>query len=349
MIITDKEAGIEAGQEFAIDTFCPEDAPGVGRLFKEVYGEAYPAALVYDPIRLTEAFRKGDNIPLVARTVKGDVIGHGAYFHSGPNLRLYELGQGLVLPSYRKSGIIARLQEYALEEMAPSMELDVVMGETVCNHPYTQKSLALSHLVAMALEVDLMPAEAYAKEQSASGRVSTLLMFRTYHPKPHTVYVPQRYRDVFAFIYEGLDDKRTLSPSLTDGNPTGPHTAITTQIFDFARVARMSVHEGGKDFPSVFAAEESHALAKGMVVVQVWFKLSWPWVDSLVEYLRAKGYFFGGPLVQWFGDDGLLMQKIFGMPSWEEIQIHSDRGKKIMEYAKEDWERVSPRDAGPGQ
>ena len=340
--MTDKEARIEAGQEFAIDAFRPEDAPGIARLFKEVYGDAYPVTLVYDPIGLTEAFRKGDNIPLVARTAKGDIIGHEAYYRSGPNPRLYELGQGLVLPSYRKFGIIARLQEYAFEEMALSMELDVVMGEAVCNHLYMQKSLVPSRLLATALEVDLMPAEAYAKEQSASGRVSTLLMFRTYHPKPHTVYVPQRYRDAFAFIYEGLDDKRTLLPSLADVNPTGPNTAITTQIFDFARVARMSVHEGGKDFPSVFEARERQALAKGTVVVQVWLKLSSPWVDSLVEYLRAKGYFFGGPLVQWFGDDGLLMQKIFGMPCWEGIQIHSDRGKKIMEYAKEDWERVSP-------
>jgi hypothetical protein len=335
--MTDREPGIEAGQHFQVDAFRPEDAPGVARLFREVYGDAYPLKLVYDPLQLTDAFLRGDNIPFVARTERGDVVGHEALYRSGAGPRAYELGQGLVHSSYRNLGIAGRLHKYGCEVMAPSMELDVVFGEPVCNRVFMQKSLALIRAVPMALEVDLMPAEAYAKEESAVSRVAALLMFRTMHPRPHAVYVPERYCDALTFIYKDLDDERTLLPSPASAGSSGPSSMIKTRIFDFARVARMAVHEGGEDFPGAFEAEEREALAGGAVVIQVWLKLSWPWIGATVEHLKTKGYFFGGALPQWFGDDGLLMQKIFAAPCWEAIQLYSDRAGKIMEYAKEDW------------
>jgi hypothetical protein len=337
--MTDREPKIEAGQEFTVDLFRPEDAPGVARLFREVYGEDYPIKLVYDPAQLTDSYHAGDNIPLVARTASGDVVGHEAFYRSAASRRTYELGQGLILPSYRQLGIPARLQEYACEKMAPSMDIDVVFGEAVCNQIYMQKSWAMSRTVATALEVDLMPAEAYTKEQSASGRVAALLMFRTFRPRPHTVYMPERYGEALEFIYKDMDDGRTLSVSPARAKPVGPATSIAMQIFDFARVARLAVHQGGEDFPATFEAEECHALARGTVVVQVWLRLSWPWVGGIVDYLKGKGYFFGGALIQWFGDDGILMQKIFGTPSWEGIQLYSDRAKKLMDYVKDDWEK----------
>ena len=36
-------------EEFYIDTFRPEDAQGIVRLFRAVYGEHYPIQLFYDP------------------------------------------------------------------------------------------------------------------------------------------------------------------------------------------------------------------------------------------------------------------------------------------------------------
>ncbi|HEY3276156.1 MAG TPA: hypothetical protein VGJ94_06015 [Syntrophorhabdaceae bacterium] len=329
--------GIEAGQKFEVDAFRPEDAAGVARLFREVYGDAYPMKLVYDPLRLRDACERGDNISLVARTERGDVVGHEAFYRSAPSPRAYELGQGLVLSSYRGLAILGNLQEYAFEVMAPSMDLDVVFGEGVCNHIFMQKALTASRTVPMALEIDLMPVEAYEKEGSAGGRVAALLIFRTYHPRPQTIYMPGRYQDALTFVYEALDDERTLLQSPNEANPPGLPTTITTRVFDFARVARMAVHEGGEDFPGAFEVEERKALARGTMVVQVWLKLSWPWIGAIVEHLKTKGYFFGGALAQWFGGDGLLMQKVFATPSWEGILLHSDRAKKIMEYAREDW------------
>ena len=95
----------------------------------------------------------------------------------------------------------------------------------------------------------------------------------------------------------------------------------------------------GADFQDFFDDLESGLLAKGVQVLQVWLKLTCPWVDEAVEILRFKGYFIGGLLPRWFDRDGLLMQKIIGQPNWDGINIYSDWAKKILELVKADWER----------
>jgi hypothetical protein len=163
---------IEPGQPFVIDTFRPEDAPGVARLFRTVYGEGYPVRLVYNPDQLINAFHALENIPVVARTSKGDLVAYEAIYRSCPNPQVYEAGQGLVLPSYRKNNIINSINQYVCEVMAPRIGIDSVFGEAVCNNVYMQKSWHVFANITTALEVDLMPAEACTKEGTASGRVA---------------------------------------------------------------------------------------------------------------------------------------------------------------------------------
>jgi hypothetical protein len=79
------------------------------------------------------------------------------------------------------------------------------------------------------------------------------------------------------------------------------------------------------------------------VVVQVWLKLTWPFIDIVVGALRDRGYFLGGLLPQWFGDDGLLMQKVLGRPNWEGIQLFSDRAMRLWDFVRSDWEGQTHR------
>jgi len=55
--------GVEPGQSHEIDLFKPENAPGIARLFRSVYGEEYPAKLVYDPESIRRLFESGDHYP----------------------------------------------------------------------------------------------------------------------------------------------------------------------------------------------------------------------------------------------------------------------------------------------
>jgi hypothetical protein len=115
---------------------------------------------------------------------------------------------------------------------------------------------------------------------------------------------------------------------------------VDVQVFDFARVARMTVRECGTDFETIMSAQEAGLPGRGITVLQVWLDLSWPFIDAAVEVLRRKGYFFGGLLPRWFGSDGLLMQKIFQRPNWEGIHLYSDRARTLYNFAYADWLRT---------
>jgi len=337
---TEAAAVIKPGQTWEVDLFRPEDAEGVARLFLSVYGEDYPIRTYVEPERLIAENRKGTIISSVARTQKGDVVGHNAVFRSAPHDGIYESGAGLVDAGYRGGkGILTRLVAHGQEVAAHKFGLEAIYGESICSHIFSQKLCHGFGWITHAVQVDLMPASAYEKEKSAEGRVSVLLDVKTLRSRPHPVHIPDAYRDPLTFIYEGLDDERQFTPS-EKGLPSDTKTRLQVQIFDFAQVARVTVHETGSDFASAVDKLEKDLKKKGVQVVQVWLNLAWPWIGAAVDILRAKQFFLGGLLPRWFNTDGLLMQKVTGAPQWENLHIHFERAKTLVQMVKDDWREV---------
>lgn len=327
-------------RDYEIDVFRPDDAEGVARLFSEVYGDQYPVKIVYDPGQLAVGFKNADYVPVVARTPGGRILGFTSLFRSAPHRGLYEIGLSLVLPDYRKTPI-AGLMFRHIVRVAPTVSgLDAIFAENVCNHTYTQRAGVIFKHVETAIEIDLMPAEAYEREQTASGRVSTLDMFRTIARKPHVVRVPGVYEEFSRYVYDGFDDSRTVSVS-ADGLPSGGSTEISTRVFGFAQLARITVSEAGADFETVFDAEEKRLEESNCTIIQAWLRSSWPWIGAVADILRARGFFLGGILPRWFGEDGFLMQKVLTRPNWEGISLSTDRAAQILRYIRDDWEKTA--------
>ncbi|MCX5815436.1 MAG: hypothetical protein NTX75_04225 [Proteobacteria bacterium] len=342
---SDERYEIEEGQKFVIDMFRNEDAEGVSRLFRTVYGEDYPVKLVYNPAALIEALDKRENIPAVARTGKGDIVGYSALYRSAPNPGLYEIGQGLVLPSYRSGGIISKIN-FFLYDASSRQNIDAVFGEAVCNHVYMQKSGAgvIGNDTETAIEIDLMPAEVYVAEKSSSGKVAAISMFAIFNQSPQTLYIPKIYKAPFNYILSTknirLNDKHTFLES-SGVAPVDIISEYKSQTFDFAKVARIAFFEAGGDFETIFEKIEEDILLQRIMVIQVWLKLTTPWIGSIVDMLRGKGYFLGGILPRWFGGDGMLMQKVIGRPNWEGINLYSERARQILRFIKDDWQKTS--------
>lgn len=334
------EYTVEPGQPFEVGEFRPEDAPGIVRLFRAVYGEGYPVRLFYDADALTAANASGHTYSFVARTPKGDVVGVQHLFRSAPFLSLYELGSGLVLREYRKLGMNRRMLDFVYDRWLPGREsVEETFGEPVCNHVTMQKSVMEFKHMETALEVALMPAQAYTTEKSAPGRVAALLVFRCFKPKRVRSVLPRVYEEQLRVLYARLDDDRDLT--LADGNsPVEGLSKTDMTIFDFAQVARIAVHKVGTDFAEHLADLEARALAQNVEVFQVWLKLDSPSVTAAVDSCRKKGYFFGGLLPRWFDDDGLLMQKVLCRPQFEDIQLYSDDARELLHMVRNDREQV---------
>jgi len=338
---SDKDKAMNQEQEpFAVGSFRPEDADGIVDLFRAVYGEGYPIKLFYDPAAITAANREGRYYSICARTASGEVIGVVHLYLSAPCNSLYEWGVSLVRKECRNWGVNNRLGEFLCNKfVAGHPHIETLFGEAVCNHQYMQKAIGKLYFVEMAIEVALMPAEAYTREKSAAGRVATLTGFRCYKPKPHQIFLPQAYERELRWIYDRLADTRIVAVS--EGElPGAKATRADLTVFDFARVARIAVAEVGGDFEDRLSALEGEALAKNAIVFQVSLNLTEPWVGAAVEVLRERGYFFGGPLPRWFDGDGLLMQKLLCSPDFEGIVLASDFAKQLLELIREDWQRA---------
>lgn len=327
---------------FEVGYFRPEDAEGIVSLFNAVYGDGYPIQLFYDPQAIIAANETGEYYSVVARTKAGQVIGVIHLYRSSPFENIYESGVGLVLKEYRNAGVNTRLMDYLYEEFVPQKEnIEELFGEAVCNHDFIQKAAMRAKHIEMGMEIALMPAAAYTKEKSAFGRVATLDYFRCYKPKPHLVYVPKPYEKELRWLYSRLDDTRDIELSDVKAKaPKDTASRIEMKFFDFAQVARFTVHEIGDDFTEAFRTMEAQAIVKQAVVLQVCLNLTTPWISFAVNMLRDRGYFFGGALPRWFDGDGMLMQKVRCSPDFEDIVLESADAKKILEIIEEDWERT---------
>ncbi len=328
----------ETKRSFEVGLLRSDDAEGVARLFRLVHGEDYPIKIFYDPIKLIKANQEGDYYSIVARSAQGDIIGIHNLFRSAPSRAVYEWGVGLVLKEWRGMGVSGAIEHYLMESVIPELGMHTIFGEPVTNHVQMQKHSLNHGFETTALEVGLMPGKAYSGEGVTSQRVSTLLCFRRYRDIPQKIFLPVTYNEELKFIYGDFSSGRTFSES-TDLIPLGGASQATMQLFDFAKVARISVYETGSDFPERIADLESEAVAKGSLVIQAWVKLTSPWVGNIVKELRTRGFFLGGVLPQWFDDDGLLMQKLLFDPDFESIQLYSDRALRIRDLVKADWQR----------
>ncbi|MCF8083566.1 MAG: hypothetical protein K9M96_10750 [Deltaproteobacteria bacterium] len=337
---TEAAAVIKPGQTWEVDLFRPEDAEGVARLFLRVYGEDYPIRTYVEPKRLIAENRNGTIISSVARTQKGDVVGHNALFRMPPYERIYESGAGVVHTDYRGGkGIFTRLAAHGQEVAARQFDVEAIYGEPLLSHVFSQKMCHTLGWITHAVEVNLMPEAAYEKEKGAAGRVSVLLDVKTIVSHPHPVHLPSAYLDVLAFLYQGLDDDRELLPA-EEELPSDVKTRIQVQAFDFARAARVTVHAAGADLGLVVDTLEADLNQRGIEVIQIWLNLNWPWIGAAVDILRTKQFFLGGLLPRWFNTDGLLMQKVTGAPQWENLHIHFERAKTLVQMVKDDWREV---------
>jgi hypothetical protein len=336
----DHEIPVEAGQKFQVDAFKEADALGIANLFYAVYGADYPFETYYIPGKIIAENRCGNIHSVVARTPGGDIIAHGAIFRSSaPYPNLYEIGQYIVLKSYRDSFAAYKINQYIAETLVKAVNPDGLFGEAVCNHTTTQKASALIGMKDMALEVALMPSETYQREKNGCDRVSCLIQFRSYHDRPHTIFVPPAYRREIEFAAGGPDFTRTLLDSI---EPIPPDIAsnYTTAFLSFAGVVRTNVEVAGSDIAAIIDDIERQASAKRMEVLQFFLNLAMPWSGKVVDIFRKKGYFSGGYVPRWFDTDAILMQKNQTDPNFESIALYSPSAATIKDFVQSDWARA---------
>ncbi|RJR47248.1 MAG: hypothetical protein C4576_09900 [Desulfobacteraceae bacterium] len=322
------------------DFFRAEDAPGIARLFLEVYGEGYPIKIYYVPERLIEENASGNIISSVARTPDGEVIGHDALVRMDNTALVYENAAGAVLPAFRGKGIFPLLFKHSIVDASERFGVEGLIGEPVCSHIHLQKICMELGFKELGLEIDLMPASADGMERNRSERISVLMGVFKYKPGVGVVHVPSPYKAQLEYLYSGLNVERTFFfPD--EVLPAEGISRGSVSLFEKAQVARVSMEQIGSDFDSFLVRKEKEAREKGTMVLQWWLPLSSPFAPAAVDVLRAGGHFLGGILPCRPGGDGLLMQKVDRSPDLGGISLYTEHARRIGEMVLRDWESVT--------
>lgn len=324
---------------YSLDFFTPDDAPGVVLLFRAVYGESFPVRTVYDPDELIRQDKAGEAYRMIARSPVGEVVGHISLFRSTPsNHSLYEVGCLMVRNDYRQTKLSFSLFDTLFTHLIKRYQITQIWGEAVCNHLFSQQEAHRLGLFETALEMDLMPAAAYTTPgaQSVGGRVSTLTAFILLKTDPQTIYLPPGYHEFIRELYAPLNLDRTVHVSDPGLLPSGA-TRGEIQAYTEAGLARITLDAIGRDYTDWIDDTINRAEQEGAVVMQVIMKLTCSHSAWAVKHLNARGFFIGGILPVWLGDDGLLMQKIVGTPFFEGTHVYSRRAKMIKEVVLNDW------------
>jgi len=331
---------VALGRAYEVGLLRPGDGQGVAQLFYTIYGDRYPVEDYYVPERIEQMNAEGSLLTVVARLETGVVAGQGAYYQSSPpNKALFEFGQVMVAPEYRDSLMGAKIIR-EMDQLSRTMtQAEGFFGEAVCTHTVTQKLVDKQGYSECGLELSLMPAGAYEKEGAGAQRVTCLLGARVDRDRRMPLHLPECYRRELEFILEGFSLTRDIHFSEAD-RPSAAVTQLERKTFDFAQVERVQATTVGADFPLAASRLDEEAVQKGLAVLQVYVNAGAPGAAFAVEALRERGFILGGLLPIWFGPDGLLMQKLYIEPEFETINLHSVRGKAILEFLRADFERA---------
>ncbi len=333
------EIPIEPKQSFIVDKFTESDGIGVANLFLSVYGNSYPFDMYYYPERIAEANLSGDLLSVVAKTEKGDVIGHGALFRSfAINPQAYELGQLIILNQYRGSFAAFRIAQYIKQNIIDKNPPECLFGEAVTNHPVSQK---LSHFIGLsesALEIDFMPESMYTKEKGSLGRVSCLFQFLINNSSCYDVFLHPRCRDIMDLVFPEMRINRNIfynKPAYT----ASATTSIKGRRFPEASISRYNIINTGIDAASVIDGLITEAEQDHIKVLQFIVNVSEPHGIEAFDILFDRGFFCGGWLPLWFDKgDGFLLQWLRNKPNFTDINLFSDKSERLLGLIKNDYE-----------
>jgi hypothetical protein len=347
-------AELVPGQKVEAGLFRPEDAPGVGRLFLQVYGDDYPVDEPYVPEMLTEANATGRIHTIIVRVPDGSIVGQGAIFRSSPpNTRMYEYGQMLVDKAYRNSFAAYRLHQYASKNMFGKLPgIDALYGEAVCHHIITQKMSVAVDFFECGLELGLMPEAAYAGE-GVDGRVSCLLHIRLDDVGQGPLAIPACWREQIEATLPTWPLVRSVSVSGPEvAAPAGSVSDMDVRHFDFAGVTRVQVAAIGADFAQCVARDIAAAKQRDYAVVQFFVSLGQGWTGQAAETLRQAGGFFAGFFPQWFGTEGsgpdaLLVQLYLKPIKLAPVMANAERGATVIRRVVADMLRAGREFGAP--
>ncbi len=321
--------------DFRIELAEKGDAAAIARCFLAVYGHHYVHSDVFSPRRYWSRVESGELIPVVARGVEGDVIGHLALERESGSL-VAERGEAVVLPEYRGHHLLERMTE-RLSLEAPKRGLHGIYAEPLTIHTFSQRNDERAGMPICAVLLGANPESFRPKDiacPTAGQRQSYLRTFRFVQPPAaRTIQAPAPYRDVLLGIYGSLGVTATVAEASGAAVPES-QTGIRVNdrgygVIQFERIGPNAAIELEQ------ALRDVRAL--GARSVQLSAPIADPGLAALTEAARGLGFFFCGVGPAFAdGADLFLLQWLSEPLDIGKLQLFTDRTKELVAFIDRD-------------
>lgn len=313
----------------------PEEAIEISRCAYEAYGYAYEEYIYY-PEKIVELNCSGCMTSLVAVTDTGEVMGHIAVKRNEPNDVSAELGVFFVRPEYRSRKIGGRLNAEMLRQAAAS-GLRGLFVRAVAGHERSQKMAAASGFVDCGIMLGTFPSGVEFKGITGviPRRQSALVQWLGLTPpRPRTLYLTERYRQVVEGLYGRLGLPFTPGEDRSDREGDTVISITRTAILN---VADIVVHNAGRDLAEQLRRQLRLLCLEQLPVIYLHLDLERPYTRECLPAIEALGFFFSGVLPESLdGHDALIMQYLNNqLIDYGEIRLHSPESEELLAAIRE--------------
>lgn len=292
----------------------PADAKEIARLVDLEFGARYADRWLRCPDDVAAALSAGDVTFAVAHDEAGQHVAQLALERRGR--WTYEHGRGVVLPAWRRHGLLDDLGGVLFRELART-DAQFVFGRSVTNHVATQRYTKGLGFSPMGLLLGAWPPTCHGE-----GRVSALFTgrFTRVPTRPRRLALEGADLALASELLAGLGVTVTRQPARV-----GPRLGFTSTITTGHELVAVHVLVGpGLPRPLIELTDAlTRAADEGATYVWVDVPSQHPAAAGVVEQARAAGCSFGAylPLAGSDGRDVLRLQRYLG-PGLSERELH---------------------------
>ncbi|HUH75089.1 MAG TPA: ATP-binding protein [Chitinophagales bacterium] len=318
----DDEANIVKEHTYIFRPFLEKDAIEVARCAYESYGYTYAYEHIYYPERVKALNESEDLISVVAEADDGTVCGHMALVKQDGYDSLYEIGLAMTKQQYRGGNIFAQLLGLIYEEIE-RRKIHAVYGQCVTTHTYSQRNPVKIGMIPSALLPAYAPDDISFKNIAETERKRTAVLIVNkilIQNVKSEVYLPERYKEFSATIYNGLKADREIITSADFITEEMSQTNLTVNAN--LKMAKVTFQTYGNDFDLILKNIIHQLKKENIAMAEAFVNIYHKDAIQIINSAEQKGFRFSGLMVGSPTGDIAILQYLNGiLPNTEKIQV----------------------------
>lgn len=323
-------------QNFDVRVATPEDAIEITRCAYRSHGYSFFDAGIYNYRQLARDIKNGSIYSVITVEPGGKVLGHIAVVRHNPDDPIVECTYVFVDPNLRGGGMSKKIGDLVAAYLARNPSIKGWSACSVSNHVFSQKLVSNYGASVCAIQlascVETWRFKGIASDLG-SQRNSDIIAFMPLDRSERAVFLPARHRDTILQLYQVLGLQRSVGdPGPAIRPPSGP-SQINLDVIESDRAADIDVTHLGDGLIVLLRKTLRRLCVQGVMSILVRLPLEEPATPAMVPLLEDLGFFFAGILPLTRIGDALLLQYLNNETvDYAKIQIHSEGGKRLLEY-----------------